>query len=83
MTHQTLRYTPRYAQVNTSHMHSVWERIQSISAVKKHFPILTQGQHFPILTRGQDRVVVRLPHCHHKDVGSNPAATRNEKWTLG
>ena len=32
---------------------------------------------------GQDRVEVRRPHCHHKDVGSNPAATRNEKWTLG
>ena len=29
----------------------------------------------------QDRIVVRCPHCHHKGVGSNPTATRNENWT--
>ena len=27
------------------------------------------------------RVAVTCPHCNDKDVGSNPAATRNEKWT--
>ena len=30
---------------------------------------------------GQDRILVRCPHCHHKGVGSNPTATRNENWT--
>ena len=25
---------------------------------------------------------MRRPHCNDKDLGLNPAATRNEKWTL-
>ena len=32
---------------------------------------------------GQDRVAVRRQHCDHKDVGSNPAATRNANCMLG
>ena len=32
---------------------------------------------------GLDRVAVRRPYCDHKDVGSNPTATKNENWTLG
>ena len=32
---------------------------------------------------GRNSVAVRRPRCNGKDVGSNPAATRNEKWTLG
>ena len=28
-------------------------------------------------------VAVKLPPCNNMDVGSNPAATKNEKWTLG
>ena len=35
------------------------------------------------VTGGQNRLVVKLPHCNHKDVGSNPTATRNGKRTLG
>ena len=31
----------------------------------------------------QDTVVVMRPLRNDKDVGSNPAATRNENWTLG
>ena len=31
----------------------------------------------------QNRVAVKRPHCNHKDVGSNPTATRNEKRTFG
>ena len=27
---------------------------------------------------GHDRVALRRPHYHHKDVGSNPTSTRNE-----
>ena len=27
--------------------------------------------------------MVKRLHCNGKDVGSNPAATRNENWTLG
>ena len=32
---------------------------------------------------GQSGVVVRRPHGNVQDVGSNPAANRNEKQTLG
>ena len=32
---------------------------------------------------GQDRVAVECPHPNKEDVGSNLAATRNKKWTLG
>ena len=35
-----------------------------------------------IIDGGQDRVAVECPHPNKEDVGSNPAATRNEKWTL-
>ena len=31
----------------------------------------------------QNRVALNRPPHNHKDVGSNPAATRNENWTLG
>ena len=32
---------------------------------------------------GQDSVAVKRPHSKTKDMGSNPAATMNEKRTLG
>ena len=32
---------------------------------------------------GQSTAAVPRPHCNDKDVGSNPASTRNEKQTLG
>ena len=32
--------------------------------------------------QGQDRVAVKHLHGNDKDTGSNPTATRKEKWTL-
>ena len=32
---------------------------------------------------GQSGTAVRRPHGNDQDMGSNPAATRNEKWALG
>ena len=32
---------------------------------------------------GQSGAAVRCPHCMHKDVGSNPAAARNENTDFG
>ena len=32
---------------------------------------------------GRHSTAVTRPHCNDKDVGSNPAAARNENWTLG
>ena len=36
-----------------------------------------------ILCWGRDRVAIKCPHHNDEDVGFNPTATRNEKWTLG
>ena len=36
-----------------------------------------------ILDGGQNRVAVKRLHWMHKDVGSNPTATRNEKTDIG
>ena len=37
----------------------------------------------PIKVGGRHSTAVTRPHCNDKDVGSNPAAARNENWTLG
>ena len=36
-----------------------------------------------ITTGGQSGAAVRRPHGKHQDVGSNPAAARNEKTDIG
>ena len=36
-----------------------------------------------LVKRGQSGAAVRHPHGMHQDVGSNPAAARNEKTDIG
>ena len=37
----------------------------------------------PFEMGSQSSVAVKCPHGKDKNLGSNPAATRNEKWTFG
>ena len=32
----------------------------------------------PVVNGGQDRVVIKCPYCHDKDMGLNPTATIKE-----
>ena len=66
------------------------EQVLTGSRLPHPRPPLHQNQHlqhviliFRITPIIQDRVAVKRLLCNDKDVGSNPAATRNEKQTLG
>ena len=65
-------------QDHASLHHSAFKLVAADSSL--HFTL------YRVLTTclgGQSGVAVTRPHGNHQDVGSNPAAARNEKRTLG